>query len=288
MHPSVHAAWHRFSEPFEGRVLNMYLDVFGKVTTGVGNLIDTVSEAQKLPWKHQGSGYLAAPDEVADAWRRLKARQDLRKRGTSHALALTGLVLTNEDVDALVARKLASNNRELSKFFPGFESMPADAQLGILSIAWAVGPAFSQKFPLFTAAANAGRWADAAAHGKIKDEDDRGTPNEDDDIPNPGVIPRNKANKLCLLNAGDVLAQGTDRTVLHWPNRYPAQLATPEDPPPLEPPVPSDRSANLLGVRTLETLKLGMPDPNDETEPEGEVFSSEEPPTKDETPRGNS
>ena len=38
---SVIDRWHEFSEPLEGRVNSMYLDVKGLVTTCVGNLIDT-------------------------------------------------------------------------------------------------------------------------------------------------------------------------------------------------------------------------------------------------------
>jgi hypothetical protein len=246
MHPSVHAAWKLFSEPLEGREYGMYLDVFGLVTCGVGNLIDSVSEAQKLPWKRDSDGGLATPAEVRAAWTALKARQDLRNRSTRHARALTGLHLVDEDIDALVEKKLASNEAHITGWLPNFPNIPADAQLAILSMAWAVGPAFNTKFPNFTRAALAGKWWEAAAHGKIKEEDDRGTPREDDDIPNPGVIPRNKANKLCFENASNVVANQADPRVLHWPNKFQPGLVMPEDS------APPERSADTNRPATLE------------------------------------
>lgn len=218
MQPSVRAAWHSFSEPLEGRVYALYCDVFGLVTTGVGNLVDPVHAAIGLPWKRP-DGTLATEAEIREQWQRVKdASQTLKKQHHRFAAALTTIRLTDADVDELVARKLASNERELERYFPAFATFPADAQLGILSMAWAVGPAFAEKFPMFTHAANAGKWWDAASHGKIREEGADGTAN-------PGVIPRNKANKLCFQNASMVAAHRTDPSVLHWPNKHPGQFA---------------------------------------------------------------
>jgi len=97
-------------------------------------------------------------------------------------------------------------------------------------MAWAVGPSFASKFPNFTRSANAGRWWECAESGKIRDHGLDGTPN-------PGVIPRNKANKLCFENAAGVVANGESLSILHWPNRYVNPLVRrDEDSPPLEPP----------------------------------------------------
>ena len=225
MHPSVHAAWKSFSEPFEGRVLSMYLDIRGLVSTGVGNLIDTVGEAQKLPWRHQSTGMPATPYEIGEAWHRLKGAPEYAHKSTAAARALTGLVLTEADVDALVERKLRESDAYITEhWFPRFQEIPADAQLAILSMAWAVGPAFNTKFPLFTAAALAGKWWDCMAGCKIREEG------------NPGVVPRNKANKLCFENATHVATNRDDPRVLHWPNRYQPGLVMPEDNPRLDPP----------------------------------------------------
>lgn len=205
MYDSVRAAWHSFSEPFEGRVPSMYLDILGLVTCGVGNLIDPVSEALKVPFYRDDDGGRATPDQVRSAWHALKERQDLKRRGVSYARALTRLHMREDDIDALVASRLASNEAFICKWLPSFPTIPADAQLAILSMAWAVGAGFNRKFPTFTKAALAGDWFAAQASCTIREEG------------NPGVIPRNRANRVCFGNAHLVATHGLDRSELHWP-----------------------------------------------------------------------
>lgn len=45
MHQSVREAFFPFSEPLEGRVRFMYLDINSLVSTGVGNLLDADNPA---------------------------------------------------------------------------------------------------------------------------------------------------------------------------------------------------------------------------------------------------
>jgi GH24 family phage-related lysozyme (muramidase) len=213
MYDSVRESWHSFSEPFEGRVPSMYLDILGLVTCGVGNLIDPVSEALKVPFYRDDDGGKATPDQVRAAWFALKERQDLKRRGVSYARALTRLHMRDEDIDALVASRLASNEAFICKWLPAFPTIPADAQLGILSMAWAVGAGFNRKFPTFTKAALAGDWFAAQASCTIREAG------------NPGVVPRNRANRVCFMNAHLVATHGLERDALHWPAAVNADLA---------------------------------------------------------------
>lgn len=223
LHQSVINAWHRYSEPLEGRVPHMYLDILGLVTCGVGNLIDPVAAALELPWKRDSDNERATKDEVRAAWQRLKARQDLAKRNVSHACALTGLHLDDPDIDDLVARKLSDNQAYVTRhFFPMFPDFPADAQLAIMSMAWAVGPAFPQKFPSFTRCVLAGDWAGARAHCTIREEG------------NAGVVPRNSANKICFANAELMSRTGVQRSILKWPDVHVPILPRVEDAPALD------------------------------------------------------
>lgn len=207
--PAVLDAWHAFSEPLEGRVHSMYLDVLGLVTTGVGNLIDTPDQAAALPWVHERTGARATRDEVIAAWRALKARKDLAKLHYKYAAALNDLRLTDAAIDAMVLDKLRSNAAYLqSRHFRDFAEWPADAQLGVLSMAWAVGPGFPVKFGNFTravVAAEASRWIDAKACCKIRE------------LGNPGVVPRNRANERCFDNAHTTHIHGLDPAALNWP-----------------------------------------------------------------------
>lgn len=206
MHVSVLNAWHTFSTPLEGRVPHMYLDILGLVTCGVGNLIDPVSEALKVTWYRDSDGASAGENEVRAAWNALKARPDLAKRHTSHARAVTGLHLRESDIDDLVMRRLRENEAYIKKTLPLFDSFPADAQLGILSMAWAVGAGFTKKFPTFTAAALKEDWMSARNACTIREDG------------NPGVVPRNRANRVCFANAALVKSHGMPLGVLHWPS----------------------------------------------------------------------
>lgn len=244
MHESVRDVWHQFSEPLEGRVHSIYVDILGLCTTGVGNLIDPVHLALEYPWKLP-DGSLASKDEIRRQWQLVKDdRERLKKLHYRYAAQLTTIRLTDEDIDAIVLKKLESNERYIRTWLPNYDDAPADAQLAIHSMAWAVGPAFNQKFPTFTAAARLARWWDCAHGCKIREEG------------NPGVVPRNKANRLCFENAAAVAASGDDYSVLHWPGKFVSrpQLRE-EDPPPLAPPF-TDANAALLQDRLNAGLDL--------------------------------
>lgn len=206
LHQSVLEHWHEFSEPLEGRVHSMYLDILGLVTTGVGNLIDRSYIAAQLPWYHEKTGQPATKVEIAAAWQELKSRKDLAKLHWKYAAKLNDLRLTDAAIDALVLSKLHSNAEYVErKYFPDFSRWPADAQLAAMSMAWAVGPGFPEKFKYWTKFAAKQDWVSAKGCCKIRE------------INNPGVVPRNRQNEKCHDNAHVVATSGMDPTELHWP-----------------------------------------------------------------------
>lgn len=217
MRQVVHDIWHRFSEPLEGRVHWMYLDILGLVTTGVGNLIDPMPAALVLPWRWP-DGSLAPRHAVEAQWSALKAAPSLAKRHYRYAREFLeqrfrhAINLTDDDIDALVTQKLRSNETELLKHFPRWHSWPADAQLAVASMAWAMGPAFSRKFPTFTGIVNAGDFVRA---GTIERSSGR-APCDIRSTDNPGVVPRNELNREHLVAAGSDLAREFP-DVLHGP-----------------------------------------------------------------------
>ncbi len=217
MRPAVVVAWRAFSVPLESLVHHMYLDILGLVTTGVGNLVDPVQAAIPLPWR-RSDGSLATKDEVVRQWTTLKENPDLAKRHYRFAKELLdlryghALLLTDDDIDVLVSQKLESNERELRKHFPLYDEWPADAQLALHSMAWAMGPAFSRKFPTFTGIANKG---DFAACGTKNQPGDR-APCDINEVGNPGVVPRNQLNREHFVAAGSALARMYP-DVLHGP-----------------------------------------------------------------------
>lgn len=211
MHPSVRAAFVHFTARFEGRLTFMYGDVKNLVTTGVGNLIDSTPQPQpwtpalKLPWKRL-DGTLATQMDVIGAWQAVKARHDLTQQGGGHYAGVTTLRLSDADVDALVLAKLDSNEAQLQRLLPGWDSMPADAQLALHSWAWAVGAA--ARYPSMFAALKRGDYAGASAECDIN--------------PKVGtIVLRNAANHALLENAAQVAEQGVDPSVLYYTEAQP-------------------------------------------------------------------
>ena len=202
--PSVIESFPRILGP-EGTKQCMYLDTKGLVTTGKGNLIDTVKDAQALPWKDSQDGFKLASDEsIEEEWKSVKARQDMKTARSSYWDTVTRLRLSYADIDELVTNKLKSNGNILSVRIPAFGRFPADAQMAISRWAWAVGaganfPRFLEALraviPDFLAAFAASRWENR--------------PKMDE-----------SAMSLLFSNAQAVLAAGADPSIVYWPSAY--------------------------------------------------------------------
>lgn len=200
MYPSVQTNFPTFSSKFEGRVSFMYLDIKGLVTVGVGNLIDPLEAARILPFRFknrpgiQTPGAPATPDQIVQEWQALKNNVSLAMKGYTACDPVTQLELSDDAIDALILARLTQNENFLKRqvWFLGFDTWPADAQLGLLSMAWAMGPAGPGAFPSFRAACKNLDFKTAAAQCKMNEAG------------NPGLIPRNQANFTLFSNAAIV------------------------------------------------------------------------------------
>ncbi|MGO9893202.1 MAG: hypothetical protein ACLPX8_03180, partial [Bryobacteraceae bacterium] len=107
--------------------------------------------------------------------------------------------------------RLAANESFLKRqqWFQDFDTWPADAQLGLLSMAWAMGPGGPGQFPHFSSACKSLDFNAAAAECKMNEAG------------NPGLIPRNQANFTLFSNAAIVLAGeaqgGLQSSSLYYP-----------------------------------------------------------------------
>jgi len=210
MWPAVRQIFARWSAQFEGRVPFMYLDQAkdkdGKpapiVTTAVGNAMLTVADAQRLPWK-RSDGSRASATEIADAYAAVKGRVDLAPHGGLAFEHVTTLRLSSADIDAIVNAELTSKEAALLPSFPFFSGWPADAQLVLFSMAWALGVArLLHEFPKFCQAMRKEDFRLASTEAHIKEAG------------NPGIVPRNDANLRLLQNAAFVADRGLDRAML--------------------------------------------------------------------------
>jgi hypothetical protein len=214
MHQSVQDAFIAFNTPLEARVRFMYLDSKSLVTTGIGNLLDADSAdnfgtnpqlqpfAFDLGWFDKDSAVAASKAEIAQEYQTVKfsgtAMQPLPNRE-----AITRLRIDDATIDQLVMTKLQEMEGVLQQRqeFANLQVWPADAQLGLFSMSWAMGPKFH--FPNFETAAAAGAWATMASECRIATAG------------NAGVIPRNVRNELLFTIADWVAApEPGDFTVL--------------------------------------------------------------------------
>lgn len=136
----------------------------------------------------------ATKKEIETEWRYIKSKTEYKNYKPAIWDGLTNLDLSDAAIDNLCYQRLNDNQTVLTRAFPAFESWPADAQLALLSMAWAMGPGFSRSWPQFSAACRELDFYCAADYCQMND------------ATNPGLVPRNRANKILFTNAAIVRA----------------------------------------------------------------------------------
>lgn len=192
MRDCVRDAFLAFTQRYEGHTLYCYLDEEGLVSIGYGNLIDPHIPAC-LDFRDL-HGIPATTDQVQAEWAHIKSLQNLKELGGGAYRPHANLRATEASILALVAHERDGMWAKLLGYFPDAEDWPADAQLGVMSMAWACGAGFPDPhdpvgFPKFTAAARAREWVTCANECHIEDSK------------NPGVTPRNVMNRKLFLAA---------------------------------------------------------------------------------------
>jgi len=128
------------------------------LATGLGNLIDVTGPpplraptdteragspalARQLQWLNS-SGELASPDEVDAEWDQIKQRTDQAKYGGGTFEPFHTPEISDAEIDRIVLDKLVEMESNLKGRppFVDFDSFPEDAQLGLLSMSWGMGP----------------------------------------------------------------------------------------------------------------------------------------------------
>lgn len=199
MHQSVIDALVPFNTPLEGCVAWPYQDILGLVTVGIGCLIEPVENALPLAWEGK-------PDAatIRAEWAKVNARPKAlhfnRYRDAS-TLRLSQIGIAN-----LVAQRARLFEKVLLQHFPAWHDWAADAQLAVMAMSWACGPAFPKTFKNFTRYAIDRDWVNAAKCAAIKTDG------------NPGIVPRNAQVQLCLANAAAIDSPaGYATPALYWP-----------------------------------------------------------------------
>jgi hypothetical protein len=188
----------------------MYLDAIGIVTTAQGLALLTPADALHLPWERVSDSWPASPQAIQAEWTRVKSLKALAGHGGGAFVAGAVLRLTEGGVALATSRKLAEVEAALvaPHRFPGFSTAPADAQLALLRMVWAMGPGFADdgKWPMFRAAFIARDWMGCAEECRMREE---GQPLE--------FARSNDADRVCFENARAVELDGIDADVVYWP-----------------------------------------------------------------------
>lgn len=191
---------------FEGGYINwMFPDVKGLVSTGFGLLLDPVAMASSLPWR-RSDGSIASRDEIVADFDRVKNFPNAARLGHKSVEHVAQLRLNPEDMDAAVLAKVRNNETILRVLFPEYDDWCADAQLGVMSMAWACGPALNRGWPKLTKALREKDYLTAAVECFMPEEATIG-----------GLRPRNRANRILFRNAAWALGSHVDPDVLFFP-----------------------------------------------------------------------
>ncbi len=208
MHDSVRNAFVGYSTPLEGCIPHLYSDIKGLVTIAIGNLVDPVGTALSLPMLHADGSRASREDILAD-WTRIKSDPKCATLGYRYAARIAQLHLDDAGIAQVVGAKLDLFDRQMTQRFPSWETFPADAQLGVLSLCWACGASF--RFPRLTRGILAREWASCAVESQMSTAG------------NPGLIPRNARHMVLFGNAYRVDRNGLDPDQLYWPRDLAAE-----------------------------------------------------------------
>lgn len=161
MRQALFDTFNSLTDKLEGHLSFMYLDTEGLVTIGRGNLIDPMSLAVGLAFVN-ADGTPAPVKTIRAQWQVVKARKDLSARGGQAFRTVSNITLPEKSIDELCTVRLADNEYRVKTQFPDWDTFPADAQWGLMSMAWARGPnGFHTAYPHFSAAVLAKNWLEA-------------------------------------------------------------------------------------------------------------------------------
>lgn len=162
---------------FEGRIAWPYLDTHKPpiVTVGIGCAIESLAEFVSLPFTI--SGIPATPDQITAAWYEL-----LKMPGGMTAVHYQYdgcLILTDQGIETLIGRRLATFTIQLHTMFTDFANYPIGPKAGLLELIYglgmgkdaSVGATGLYAYHMLRAAVARSDWATAAKESKVNASD---------------------------------------------------------------------------------------------------------------------
>ena len=145
--------WKNFEEAYtfyksnESFIEKPYLDTEGKVTIGIGHLIETRHEFDLLPLKNR-EGNPATQEQKDIAWAMVNAekhkKENYNENGKFNLIAKSfpnnhGLTISEEDADNYMRNYMRGEVKHLRRKFPNFDSLRKEVQIVLMDIQCNVG-----------------------------------------------------------------------------------------------------------------------------------------------------
>ena len=146
----------------EGCIDHMYLDTRGNVTIGIGQLVPSAEFARTLRLVMRDSGEAASAQQIAEDYDNVSAQQ--AGMAAARYRPFTRLVMTQDDIDALLENHIGEFYAALQREISDFDSFPDAAQEALLDMAFNLGVSgLIKKFPKLVSAAGRQDWQTCAA-----------------------------------------------------------------------------------------------------------------------------
>ncbi len=113
--PAEKSTLRRNLQKYEGKVSHMYLDSNGYVTVGIGHLLSSLADAQKLAFKN-AKNMPASKNEIKTDYEAVEIQP--ANRLASLYKKHTKLTLPTMEIDKLTNKHIESFEKELKKFTP--------------------------------------------------------------------------------------------------------------------------------------------------------------------------
>ena len=151
---------------YEGNIPHMYLDSKGYVTVGIGHLLSTVQNAQKLPFVDK-DGKKATSEQIAADYNMI-AKQPKGHYAPNYR-RFTKLHLKNDDILSGVNNHIKKFESNLTVNYPGFNAFPIEAKLALFDMGFNLGvKGLKTKFPNMNRAISKKDWLTAAKESHRK------------------------------------------------------------------------------------------------------------------------
>jgi GH24 family phage-related lysozyme (muramidase) len=156
---------------FEGSIPFMYVDTTGNVTVGVGNMLPTAAEAQKLAFQRRPDPTANPPITAAQPATAAEILADFNNvaRQTHGQSAgfykqFTKIDLPENAIDALLQSRVTEFLTGLTPAFPDYNQYPEEVCAALFDMAFNLGlTKLTTEFPKFCAAVKRKDWVTASA-----------------------------------------------------------------------------------------------------------------------------